>query len=89
MASRVLHLAVLEEIMKQISIKDKNRFRLGCILPDAYDPVVPKSDSHLKYYVCGKSKKTYDLDGYLSMFSDRMDDDLYVSWCEVEKENSI
>jgi len=77
MASRVLHLAVLEELMKQIPIKDKNRFRLGGILPDAYNPVVPKSDSHLKYYVCGKSKKTYDLDGYLSMFSDKMDDDLY------------
>lgn len=34
MASRVLHLAVLEELAKQTSIKDKNRFRLGCVLPD-------------------------------------------------------
>lgn len=80
MASRMLHLAVLEELMKKIPIKDKNRFRLGCVLPDAYNPAVSKSDSHLKIFVCGNSKKTYDLDGYLSMFSDKMDDELYVGY---------
>lgn len=44
MASRMLHLAVLEELMKKIpiKIKDKNRFRLGCVLPDAYNPAVSK-----------------------------------------------
>ena len=62
MASRVLHLAVLEELMKEIPIKDRNRFRIGCILPDAYNLKVPKMGSHLKIFVCGKSKKTYDLD---------------------------
>lgn len=77
MASRVLHLAVLEELMKEIPIKDRNRFRIGCILPDAYNLKVPKMDSHLKIFVCGKSKKTYDLDGYLSLFGEKMDDDLY------------
>ncbi len=80
MASRVLHLAVLEELMKDIPVKDKNRFRLGGILPDAYNPNVPKSDSHLKIYVCGKSKKTYDLDGYLSLYGGEMDDDLYIGY---------
>lgn len=80
MASRVLHLAVLEELLKHITIKDKNRLRLGCILPDAYNPAVPKSDSHLKVFVCGMSKKTYNLDGYLSMFGNKMDDDLYIGY---------
>ena len=80
MASRVLHLAVLEELLKHITIKDKNRLRLGCILPDAYNPAVPKSDSHLKVFVCGMSKKTYYLDGYLSMFGNKMDDDLYIGY---------
>lgn len=80
MASRVLHLAVLEELMKDIPVKDKNRFRFGGILPDAYNPNVPKSDSHLKIYVCGKSKKTYDLDGYLSLYGGEMDDDLYIGY---------
>jgi protein tyrosine/serine phosphatase len=77
MASRVLHLVVLEELMKDINVKDKNRFRLGCMMPDLYNPAVEKADSHLKVFTCGKSKKTYDLEGYLSMFGDKMDDDLY------------
>ena len=78
MASRILHLAVLEEMMKKITVSDKNRFRLGCILPDAYNPAVPKSDSHLKISVCGKSKKTYDLDRFLSLFEQEMKaDELY------------
>lgn len=80
MASRVLHLAVLEELMKDIPVKDINRFRFGGILPDAYNPNMPKSDSHLKIYVCGKSKKTYDLDGYLSLYGGEMDDDLYIGY---------
>ena len=74
MASR---LAVAEKLMKQFPIKDINRFRLGCILPDAYNSAFSKSDSHLKILVCGKSKKTYDLDGYLLKFIDKMDDELY------------
>lgn len=78
MASRILHLAVLEEMMKNITVSDKNRFRLGCILPDAYNPAVPKADSHLKISVCGKSKKTYDLDRFLSLFEQEMKaDELY------------
>lgn len=78
MASRILHLAVLEEMMKKITVSDKNRFRLGCILPDAYNPAVPKADSHLKISVCGKSKKTYDLDRFRSLFEQEMKtDDLY------------
>ena len=75
MASRILHLAVLEEIMKQIEVKDANRFRLGCIMPDAYNPKVSKADSHLKVFVCGKSKKTYDLNKFITMFKDEMEED--------------
>ena len=78
MASRILHLAVATELIKQVPIHNKNRFQLGCILPDAYNPTVPKADSHLKISVCGKSKKTYDLDMFISQFESEMkDDDLY------------
>ncbi len=80
MASRLLHLAVAEKLMKQFPIKDINRFRLGSILPDAYNSAFSKSDSHLKILVCGKSKKTYDLDGYLLKFIDKMDDELYLGY---------
>lgn len=78
MASRILHLAVAEEIIKRITVNDRNRFRLGCIMPDAYNPVVSKADSHLKVSVCGNSKKTYDLDKFISLFQNEMKkDELY------------
>lgn len=81
MASRILHLAVAEEMMKQINIQDKNRFRLGCILPDAYHPEGSKDSSHLKILVCGNSKKTYDLDKFRSLFGERMREDaLYLGY---------
>ena len=35
MASRIIHLAVTNCILKNYSYKDKNRLELGCILPDA------------------------------------------------------
>lgn len=80
MASRLLHLAVAEKLMEAFPVKDTNRFRLGCIMPDACNPAASKSDSHLKCFVCGKSKTTYDLDGYLSKFSGQMNDALYLGY---------
>lgn len=80
MPSRLLHLAVAEGLIKEFLIKDTNRFRLGCILPDAYNPAFCKSDSHFKRFVCGKSKKMYDLDGYLAKFNDQMEDELYLGY---------
>lgn len=78
MASRILHLAVAEKIMEQINIKDKNRLRLGCILPDACNS---RADSHLKIFVCGNSKKTYDLDKFITLFKNEMNkDELYIGY---------
>lgn len=81
MASRILHLAVAQEIINRIQINDKNRFRLGLILPDAYNAEVSKADSHLKISVCGNSKKMYDLDKFIFEFIDEMrSDDLYLGY---------
>lgn len=78
MASRLLHLAVVEELMKLIPVKDENRLRLGCILPDAYNPEAQNQNSHLKVHVDGDSRTTYDCDRFLSMFEKEMqEDDLY------------
>lgn len=58
MASRVMHLAIAAEIMKQEPIKDINRFRLGVILPDAYNRNVQTvNNSHLKYTTADGAKK--------------------------------
>ncbi len=73
MASRILHLAVAEKIMEQVQVKDKNGIRLGIILPDAYDIEAPKSDSHLKLFVCGGMKKTYDLRRFKREFASQLE----------------
>lgn len=81
MASRILHLAVAKEIMKKTDIIDKNRFFLGCILPDAYNPQAPKTNSHLKIFVCGNSKETYDLEKFRAIYVEKMKVDmLYVGY---------
>lgn len=81
MASRVLHLAVANEIIKRAPITDKNRFKLGIILPDAYSPKFSKEDSHLKIFVCGGTKKTYDLRKFREQFAGcLMQDDLYLGY---------
>ena len=70
MASRILHYAVAEKLMEQIPIKDKNRFRLGNLLPDVYRDDIPKADGHLIIRICGDSKKTYDLQKFQSKFGE-------------------
>lgn len=82
MASRVLHLAVANEIMKQISVNDKNRFRLGVILPDACNlPSGPKNESHLKVVVGENNKKTCDLDQFIFLFKEEINhDELYIGY---------
>lgn len=81
MASRVLHLAVAEIIINEILIKDKNRFRLGSMLPDAYNQDSSKTHSHLQIFVCGNSKKTYDLERFLKLYKEEMvSDELYLGY---------
>lgn len=81
MASRILHLAAAEMIMRQLEINDKNRFRLGIILPDAYNMKGSKEDSHLKISVMGNSRKTYDLDKFRHIFREQMtEDELYMGY---------
>lgn len=81
MASRILHLAVAEKLMKQVPVKDTKRFRLGVLLPDAYCDNVPKADSHLKIRICGDSKKTYDLQKFQNRFGVQLEnDELYLGY---------
>ena len=78
MASRMLHLAVAEELLKMFVVTDRNRFRAGCILPDACNFATQKSKSHLKIIVDNNSKKTYDLDRFRHLYAKELiEDDLY------------
>lgn len=82
MASRVMHLAIANEIMKQAQIEDVERFRLGIILPDAYKHNIQSAtDSHLKYTTEDGTKKTYKLAWFRETYGERMKtDELYLGY---------
>ena len=81
MASRILHLIVAKEIIKQIKIKDENRFKFGMILPDAYNGDIDKASSHMKIVICDGRKKTYDLTQFKREFAKEIyENDLYLGY---------
>lgn len=81
MASRIMHLAIIENLKSQIYIKDINRLRFGSILPDAYNVSFSTEGSHLKIDTCNGTMKTYDLNYYRNIFGKKMQtDDLYLGY---------
>lgn len=81
MASRIIHLAIIEKLKKQIDVKSINRLRLGVLLPDAYNGYDATADSHLKINTCNGTMKTYDLNHYRNTFGELMKkDDLYLGY---------
>jgi len=62
MASRIMHLAVAESIIRGADIADEDRFRFGCILPDSAPQGV---NSHLRARL-PDGRKIYDLDSFRS-----------------------
>lgn len=81
MASRIIHLAITNELIKKYSFKDPARLKLGSILPDACAPGRTTEESHLKIKRCGATKKTYDLTWYRNRFGQKMqEDDLYLGY---------
>ncbi len=82
MASRVMHLAIANKIMKQVQIENKDRFRLGVVLADAYKHNIQSAtDSHLKYTTEDGTKKTYKLAWFRETYGERMKmDELYLGY---------
>lgn len=81
MASRIIHLAITNELIKKYPFKDQNRLKLGVVLPDACAPDRTTEESHLKIKLCGTTKKTYDLTLYRKKFGQKMrEDDLYLGY---------
>mgnify|MGYP007098668772 CR=1 FL=1 len=77
MASRIIHLAITDRILKGYRCKDRNRLELGSILPDA----AAGGNSHLKTGIANGTKKTYDLTAFRSKFLTKMtEDDLYLGY---------
>ena len=84
MASRLIHLSIADAILREFTISDEGRFRLGSILPDA------KNDSHLRaaphYQVyLTDDKLTYDVELFRSQFGERMKrDSLYLGYYLIQ-----
>ena len=57
MASSMIHLAIVQEMRKEVSFRDINRLFLGVILPDG----AVAGNSHLKKKICENTRYTYDL----------------------------
>ncbi len=77
MASSMIHLAVVQEMMKEVSFHDIARLRLGVILPDG----VVEGNSHLKKEICGNTRYTYDLEAFREQYGVYMkNDDLYLGY---------
>ena len=80
MASRILHLAVADALLKEFDIDDPARFLLGSVLPDA------KIDSRLRalpHYqsILPNGLITYKLKEFLSVYGSKMmDDSLYLGY---------
>lgn len=81
MASRIMHLAVACELLKEDSVKDQNRFKVGVILPDVYNRPVEQDNSHFKETVCNGTKRTYNLPKFRQLFWKKViSDDLYLGY---------
>ncbi len=79
MAQRTIHYLFGEMIAAQVEIKDKARFLLGSIMPDAID-VKDRDASHFK--VRTETYDLFDFDAFRKRYADRMlQDDLYLGYC--------
>ncbi len=71
-----MHLAIGEEITKRYPVKDKDRFLLGCILPDSAE----SGNSHWRCPAPGE-KQTIDLTGFREKFGEELlTDDLLLGY---------
>ena len=93
MASRIIHLAITNELIKKYHFKNVARLKFGTVLPDAYatgkfigdctdkSTEITIAGSHFKISVCGNNKRTYDFTRFRTMFLDLMKkDDLYLGY---------
>lgn len=81
MASRIMHLAIADGIVKETNIQNINRFKLGNILPDAYSLGINTAVSHLKTKILGGTKITYKLEYFRDTYNGEiLHDDLYLGY---------
>lgn len=81
MASSIVHLAVTNELTKQLSFNNINRLKFGAIVVDAGKGGNTNGNAHMKVNLADDKMKTYDFDRYREMFGKQMlEDDLYMGY---------
>ena len=77
MGSRIMHLAIANELRKELPDLDRNRFLFGTLLPDA----ATEGNSHRRIAVDDGAMRTYDLTGFRSRYAQRLNTDpLYLGF---------
>lgn len=80
MASRILHLAAAQKIMQRADVPQPERFRIGSILPDAFENRDERAVTHFILRLEGGAK-TYDLTRFRALFGARLlEDGLYLGY---------
>lgn len=80
MASRIIHLAITNELISEYEFNDIERLRLGAIIPDGVSNRDEYSLSHFKLKI-NDDERTYDLTKFRNLFKDKMmTDDLYLGY---------
>lgn len=79
MAQRTIHYLFGEMISRNVELKDKNRFLLGSILPDAYVDVQDRDTTH--FMIRGEAGNYLDFHSFLEKYFERIQsDDLYLGY---------
>lgn len=79
MAQRTIHYLFGEIFSQQIELKDKNRFLIGSVLPDAYAEAYERDNTHFK---CKSNTQVYfDFNKFREQYFELMQkDDLYLGY---------
>ena len=79
MAQRTIHYAFGEIFSKQINLKDKNRFLLGSVMPDAYADVFDRDRTH--YTTKTEDQVYFDFCAFREQYHELiLKDDLYLGY---------
>lgn len=77
MASRIVHLAIANEIIKIHPLPEPERFFLGSVLPDA----CPDKKAHYRKLLADGTRRTHDLSGFRRTYASRLQSDsLYLGY---------
>lgn len=77
MASSIVHLAIINELIKLRSFRAEDRLKLGAVLADFGN----RRDTHLQTRVQNGEKRTYDLNRFRAEFGEKLlEDDLYLGY---------